>query len=549
MLACALVVAITAHSQYIINTTALRLLNGSAQIAGTIPGTIYYDQATDKFMFREGNAWVMLGSGSGGLTNGDKGDITISNLGATMLIDNGAITFAKMQTIGTNTLLGRISASTGLVEQLTPAQVNTMLPLFTRTLRGSVPPSGGTTGTANFLREDGAWAVPPGTGGAGSGTTETASNGLYKSGNDIRAGGPITENTAITIGNANQYRIVDTAADDYMFGINGFGRGGWNIGYGNLNVTTGQQAVMNIDPAGLYWRAQNSSSVGSTFSFRSDFVTFTDGRTSKRGIEYAAPGYVTQPQSLTDKQYVDQLVASVSNIQQFTSSTSGIVPPSGASPATKILYGDGIWRTAPSAGTTYSVFTRSVNGLVPAPGGSTTTRYMREDGAWATPPDANTTYSNFNASTAGLVPPSGTANATKVLYDDGVWRSPPGGTTVTSNTWVPSLTVSSGTIAGNGFFYQRVGNIVNVSGSVLVTGTTSSTVEVSVSVPVASNFLQNSDGQGTVSYISSTETAPHAVGVMEVNWSSSDTIRLVLFRTASTSMNYRIQFSGQYLIR
>lgn len=38
--------------------------------------------------------------------------------------------------------------------------------VFTSTTDGLVPASGG--GTSNFLRADGTWAVPPGTGGAGS---------------------------------------------------------------------------------------------------------------------------------------------------------------------------------------------------------------------------------------------------------------------------------------------------------------------------------------------------------------------------------------------
>lgn len=38
-------------------------------------------------------------------------------------------------------------------------------------------------------------------------------------------------------------------------------------------------------------------------------VIFSDGRASKRGIEYGASGYVTQAQSLADKEYVDDAVA------------------------------------------------------------------------------------------------------------------------------------------------------------------------------------------------------------------------------------------------
>lgn len=42
-------------------------------------------------------------------------------------------------------------------------------PLFTRTVAGLVPPSGG-SGTDRFLREDGNWAIPSGTGGTGDST-------------------------------------------------------------------------------------------------------------------------------------------------------------------------------------------------------------------------------------------------------------------------------------------------------------------------------------------------------------------------------------------
>ncbi len=55
----------------------------------------------------------------GVLSDGDKGDITVSASGATWTIDNNTVTLAKMATMATDSILGRATASTGNVEVLT----------------------------------------------------------------------------------------------------------------------------------------------------------------------------------------------------------------------------------------------------------------------------------------------------------------------------------------------------------------------------------------------------------------------------------------------
>src|SRR6185369_15078487 len=54
-----------------------------------------------------------------GLSDGDKGDVTVSSSGAAWTIDNDVVTFAKMQNVSTNKLLGRASPSTGDLEEIT----------------------------------------------------------------------------------------------------------------------------------------------------------------------------------------------------------------------------------------------------------------------------------------------------------------------------------------------------------------------------------------------------------------------------------------------
>jgi hypothetical protein len=80
-------------------------------------------------------------------------------------------------------VLGRLSAGAGAVEELTFAQVTSQLGVFTATLIGLAPASGG--GTSNFLRADGTWAVPPG----GAATTPGGSSGQIEYNNAGAFGG------------------------------------------------------------------------------------------------------------------------------------------------------------------------------------------------------------------------------------------------------------------------------------------------------------------------------------------------------------------------
>jgi len=100
------------------------------------------------------------------------GSNTISGLTNTNLSGTAGITGANMATntvansnlaqMPTLTLKGNNTGGTANAADLTVAQVNAILPVFTSTLNGLAPLSGG--GTSNFLRADGTWAAPSGTG-------------------------------------------------------------------------------------------------------------------------------------------------------------------------------------------------------------------------------------------------------------------------------------------------------------------------------------------------------------------------------------------------
>lgn len=105
-----------------------------------------------------------VATGGAGVTDGDKGDISVSGGGAAWSIDNNVVTNAKLADMATASFKGRTTAGSGDPEDLTGTQATALLDTFTSGAKGLAPASGG--GTTNFLRADGSWAAPPGGGGA-----------------------------------------------------------------------------------------------------------------------------------------------------------------------------------------------------------------------------------------------------------------------------------------------------------------------------------------------------------------------------------------------
>jgi len=100
--------------------------------------------------------------------------LTLPNVTGTVITtgDTATVTNTMLSTVATSTIRGRVTAGTGVVENLTGTQATTLLDTFTSALKGLAPASGG--GTTNFLRADGTWAAPP----SGSGGTSTPQYGI-----------------------------------------------------------------------------------------------------------------------------------------------------------------------------------------------------------------------------------------------------------------------------------------------------------------------------------------------------------------------------------
>lgn len=240
-------------------TQATSLLNTfTTSLKGLAPAS---GGGTTNFLRADGT-WAAP-AGAGGVSDGDKGDITVSASGATWTIDAAAVTDAKisnrtalsvfgrsansagagadmaagtdghvlrrsgttlgfgtlaagafasntiansvLSNVATATFKGRSTAGTGVPEDMTATQATALLNTFTTSLKGLAPASGG--GTTNFLRADGTWAAPAG-GGTVTSVGMTVPTGLSVSGSPVTGSGTL----AVTL--AAGYVIPTQAALD-----------------------------------------------------------------------------------------------------------------------------------------------------------------------------------------------------------------------------------------------------------------------------------------------------------------------------------------------
>lgn len=152
-----------------------------------------------------GNA-IVTGNNTGDQTITLTGDVTgtgTSTFAAT--IANNAVTLAKMATMATASFLGRNSGGTGIPEVLSATTATAMLNAFVGDsgaggTKGMAPaPAAGDAAAAKFLKADGTWAVPAG---SGSGSVQSVAvataNGFAGSVADPTVNAIITLTTSIT---------------------------------------------------------------------------------------------------------------------------------------------------------------------------------------------------------------------------------------------------------------------------------------------------------------------------------------------------------------
>ena len=117
--------AASTHSHAISDVTNLQTeLNGKASTSHnhTLPsltGVSIQSPASGQVLKYDGSNWVNgADNTSTGLSDGDRGDITISQGGATWTIDSGAVSYSKIQNAAANTILGNPTGSSGAVQEI-----------------------------------------------------------------------------------------------------------------------------------------------------------------------------------------------------------------------------------------------------------------------------------------------------------------------------------------------------------------------------------------------------------------------------------------------
>jgi len=175
------------------------------------------DGTANQILQTDGNGVLSWTSAGTSLTDGDKGDITVSSTGTVWTIDNSAVTLAKMADIATASIIGRNTAGTGVPEVLTTLP-NGIQDNITRT--GTIT-SGTWSGTAIGVTK----------GGTGL-TTVAQGDILYGSAADTIAALPKDTNATRYLSNTGASNAPAWAQINLANGVTG------NLPVGNLNSGT-----------------------------------------------------------------------------------------------------------------------------------------------------------------------------------------------------------------------------------------------------------------------------------------------------------------------
>ena len=247
--------------------------NGTLVVAATktvtFPQSLTFPSAlgTNGFQLSTDGAGTLTWTASGALTDGDKGDITVSNSGATFTIDNDVITLAKLAHMATARVVGRTTSGTGAPELLTISGTGSVAMTDTPTL--VTPVLGEATATSLYVNGGGDINVS-GAGRCiritGGGYFEADPGGSYKfytgSYYLTLAAGTLTESRTATFPNSEGTVAVATATTTATHALFG-------------TATAGAPAYRAIATADIATALTTPGAIGGTTASTGAFTTVT----------------------------------------------------------------------------------------------------------------------------------------------------------------------------------------------------------------------------------------------------------------------------------
>jgi hypothetical protein len=344
---------------------AIGVLGGSADVRWT---------------FQQIQSAIGGGGGGGGTPGGVSGQVQYNNAGAF-----GGFTASGDAVINTGTGVitvsktgGTVFAPSAIVDTTNAANISSgfigpaRLPLFSTvsTVQGAVPGSG-TGGTNNYLRADGVWAVPPGSGG-GTVTPPGGSSGQFQYNNagtfgGVTLSGDLTANTTtgvVTVTKTGGTAFVASATTDTTNAANittgtlPVARLPLFTSIANGAVTASGGGTTNFLRADGTWAVTPGNPGGTTGQIQYDNAGVFGGFTTTGDATInTSTGIVT-----VTKTGGTSFVASAT-----TDTTNAANISSGLIPVARL-----------------PLFTSVANGAVTASGGGTT-NFLRADNTWAVP--------------------------------------------------------------------------------------------------------------------------------------------------------------------
>ena len=295
------------------------------------------------------------------------GDVTGS--GALTIADD-AVTYAKMQNVSaTDRVLGRDSSGAGVVEEITPANLRTMINVE----------DGATADQSNAEIRAAVEAASD---------SNVFTDDDHSKLNGIEASADVTDSTNVNSAGAVMNSDLD-GKGELLVGDGSGDPSALAVGTNNYVLTADSG-----EATGVKWAAAapEGTAVLSTGETGTTKFLRVDGDGS---CSWQVPPDTNTQVNIDDTPVNGVTDEAISSNWAYdhnaATGNSAHVPAAGSSG--QFLKHDGTWGTPPDTNTTYSVVDSSANGLAPQLPGSHGGKFLKADGTWEVPPDTNTTYS------------------------------------------------------------------------------------------------------------------------------------------------------------